>query len=260
MKNYVLLSNGDFLREDELYHWGVKGMKWGVRRWQNKDGSLTPAGKARLKNDDGSLTEEGKKQYAKRIVNKENEAFKSSFDSYWAARNAAMNTEEVKNLFDKNSDIQSAKKKLLAADKLGEEFFNNEDLMVKYKRVAYKEMNEKWGWNMTEQEIDHIFDTKNAHIWDDWDQGEGNSFQCFLKSRNIDPKDYARRYNEAYTNYQNACRAATEQMLGEYGDTPLRSAAVGPKRTVNTAVVEALDELMLQEQSRRGMYGGYESQ
>lgn len=32
---------------DELCHWGVKGMKWGVRRYQNKDGSLTPAGKKR---------------------------------------------------------------------------------------------------------------------------------------------------------------------------------------------------------------------
>lgn len=31
----------------ELYHWGVKGMKWGVRRYQNKDGSLTAAGKKR---------------------------------------------------------------------------------------------------------------------------------------------------------------------------------------------------------------------
>jgi hypothetical protein len=32
---------------DELRHHGTKGMRWGIRRWQNKDGSLTPAGQKR---------------------------------------------------------------------------------------------------------------------------------------------------------------------------------------------------------------------
>ena len=31
----------------QLYHHGIKGMKWGVRRFQKKDGDLTPAGKKR---------------------------------------------------------------------------------------------------------------------------------------------------------------------------------------------------------------------
>lgn len=38
----------------ELYHHGIKGMKWGVRRYRNKDGSLTPAGKKRFVDPDES--------------------------------------------------------------------------------------------------------------------------------------------------------------------------------------------------------------
>ena len=34
--------------DDELMHYGVQGMKWGVRRYQNKDGSLTAEGKKRV--------------------------------------------------------------------------------------------------------------------------------------------------------------------------------------------------------------------
>lgn len=35
--------------ETELQHHGILGMKWGIRRFQNKDGSLTPQGKQHLK-------------------------------------------------------------------------------------------------------------------------------------------------------------------------------------------------------------------
>lgn len=43
-----MYTENDF-RAYELYHHGILGQKWGVRRYQNKDGSLTPAGKKRVK-------------------------------------------------------------------------------------------------------------------------------------------------------------------------------------------------------------------
>lgn len=42
---YYIIKNG------ELYHHGIKGQKWGVRRYQNPDGTLTDAGKERYYDD-----------------------------------------------------------------------------------------------------------------------------------------------------------------------------------------------------------------
>lgn len=40
------------MNADELKHYGIKGMKWGVRRFQNKDGSLTADGRKRYSSED----------------------------------------------------------------------------------------------------------------------------------------------------------------------------------------------------------------
>ena len=64
------------IRDDYLMHHGIKGQKWGVRRYQNEDGSLTPEGLKRYGVEDiyyqsmsGNRKSINRKQYIKNVKN-----------------------------------------------------------------------------------------------------------------------------------------------------------------------------------------------
>lgn len=63
------------MNNDELYHYGIKGQRWGVRRYQNKDGSLTAKG----------IKKYAKKGYAEDAYNSNKSTVGKVYDKYTGA-------------------------------------------------------------------------------------------------------------------------------------------------------------------------------
>lgn len=90
------------ISEEELYHYGIKGQKWGVRRFQNEDGSLTNAGKKRY-----GTQENFERQYP---MDKK----KSDINTINSGREASKNAREInKNLKEIEKEKTSKKQKIV---------------------------------------------------------------------------------------------------------------------------------------------------
>lgn len=96
----------------ELYHHGIKGQKWGIRRFQNKNGSLTNLGRKRYSSDDGTLNVEGQKLYNAKKSELENK--KKILQN---KANTRQQLEDLKTLKKEVSSLEKAEKKAQKAEK-----------------------------------------------------------------------------------------------------------------------------------------------
>ena len=89
--------------EDELMHYGILGQKWGIRRYQNPDGTLTDAGKARLSRNSKKLDKLQNKVKSKR------EKVEKKFDKY-------SNLNDRSGIFRSEKSIAKAAEKFKSAE------------------------------------------------------------------------------------------------------------------------------------------------
>lgn len=119
--DYILVNG-------ELYHHGIKGQKWGVRRWQNEDGTFNEAGKRRYFNSEGSAKGNAHRALAK--IYDINEKYYSKRNSRFGQQMASMNRaakEEQLNkaeAADKVKGNKPVKEKITKADKIDSKIEN----------------------------------------------------------------------------------------------------------------------------------------
>ena len=131
MNNYIIHRD-----DEELYHFGVKGQKWGTRRYQNEDGSYKPGAEGRYAPDGKPGVNKKKAKDSNKVISSSSEKKKteSEEDDKWTQ-------EDLDKYFGKGYfDTPFSKKKAKNGKKTESEL---EDEEISRRADAYQKKNPK---------------------------------------------------------------------------------------------------------------------